>query len=118
MSNENYYPIELNNEGDGFVIINNGTAPAPCVLTIIPKVDLLHITIEGLSENPIEVKNVKAQDVLVIDGEKSWVYLNDKTNFSNFLAWEFPKLQVGENKIKITNASQMSIQIEYNPRYI
>lgn len=74
---ENYYPIEFNASGDGFVIINNGTAPAPCVITIIPKVDMMIVKIEGLSEEPIEVAGVLANDVLVIDGEQRQVLINE-----------------------------------------
>jgi hypothetical protein len=32
--NDNYYPITF--EGDSFVITNNGTAPTPCKITVIP----------------------------------------------------------------------------------
>ena len=46
--NQNYYPIEF--DGDSFVVINNGTAPAPCVLTVIPKVDFIKMEIKGLKE--------------------------------------------------------------------
>ena len=42
--NQNYYPIEF--DGDSFVVINNGTAPAPCVLTVIPKVDFIKMEIK------------------------------------------------------------------------
>ena len=40
---ENYYPIEFDSAGDNFTIVNNGTAPAPCVITFIPKVDFIRL---------------------------------------------------------------------------
>ena len=115
---ENYYPIEFDSAGDNFTIVNNGTAPAPCVITFIPKVDFIRLEIEGLSKEPIIVSNVKTEQVLVIDGENRTVLLDDKEAFDHYDAWEFPKLQPGQNNIKIKNGVQASISIEYNARYI
>lgn len=115
---ENYYPIEFDDAGSSFVITNNGTAPAPCVITFIPKVDFIRLEIEGLSKEPIIVSNVKMGQVLVIDGENRSVLLDDKEAFEHYDAWEFPKLQPGQNNITIKNGVQASISIEYNARYI
>ena len=115
---ENYYPIEFDNAGSSFVITNNGTAPAPCVITFIPKVDFIRLEIEGLSKEPIIVSNVKMGQVLVIDGENRSVLLDDEEAFDKYDAWEFPKLQPGQNNITIKNGGQASISIEYNARYI
>lgn len=116
--NENYYPIEINEAESSFTIVNGGTAPAPCKITIIPKVDFMTLTITGLSDAPIEVSRVKTNDILVIDGEARQVLINDKDAFGSYNAWEFPKVQPGVNKVSITNASQATIQIEYDTRYI
>lgn len=116
--NENYYPIEINTAGSSFTITNSGTAPAPCKITIIPKVDFINLTITGLSETPITVSQIKTNDVLVIDGETRQVLVNDVDAFNRYDAWEFPKVQPGVNTVSITNASQATIQIEYNTRYI
>lgn len=115
---ENYYPIEFDATGAKFTITNNGTAPAPCVITFIPKVDFIRLEIEGLSDEPIIVSNVKTGQVLVIDGENRTVLIDDKEAFSHYDAWEFPKLQPGQNHITIKNGVQASISIEYNARYI
>lgn len=115
---ENYYPIEFDVSGANFAIVNNGTAPAPCVITFIPKVDFIRLEIKGLSNEPIIVSNVKMNQVLVIDGENRTVLLDDKEAFDHYDAWEFPKLQPGQNNITINNGVQASISIEYNARYI
>lgn len=115
---ENYYPIEFDASGANFTITNNGTAPAPCVITFIPKVDFIRLEIKGLSKEPIIVSNVKMDQVLVIDGENRSVLLDDKEAFDHYDAWEFPKLQPGQNNITINNGVQASISIEYNARYI
>lgn len=115
---DNYYPIEFDDTGAIFTIINNGTAPAPCVITFIPKVDFIRLEIEGLSKEPIIVSNIKMGEVLVIDGENRTVLIDEKEGFDHYDAWEFPKLQPGQNVIKINNGIQASISIEYNARYI
>lgn len=118
MDDKNYYPIEFDETGSSFVIINNGTAPAPCVITVIPKVDFIKLTIEGLSKEPINVSNIKMNETLIIDAETRQVLINDENAFSHYDGWEFPKLMPGKNTIKISNGIQASISIEYNARYI
>lgn len=118
MDNENYYPIEFNDTGNGFIITNNGTAPAPCVVTFIPKVDFYYLTIEGLTEEPIKMSQIEVGDILIIDGENRTVTVNGENAFDRYDAWEFPKLQPGINNVTIQNGVQADISIEYNPRYI
>lgn len=115
---KNYYPIEFDENGSSFVIVNNGTAPTPCCITIIPKIDIMNLVIEGLSREPIKVSNVKTKDVLVIDAENRVVSINDVSAFDHYDGWEFPKLQPGKNTVKITNGAQASVAIEYSARYI
>lgn len=114
--NENYYPITF--DGDSFVIINNGTAPAPCKITIIPQVDFVLFTMTGLSKKPITISHLQANDVLVIDGENREITINENSAFDRFDGWEFPKLQPGENRVQINNGTQIQISIEYNVRYL
>ena len=116
--NENYYPIQIDVADSSFTITNGGTAPAPCKITIIPKVDFMTLTITGLSDSPINVSQIKTGEVLVVDGENRQVLINDRDAFSHYDAWEFPKVQPGINKVSITNALQATIQIEYDTRYI
>lgn len=115
---ENFYPIEFDAEGASFTITNSGTAPAPCVITFIPKVDFYVLTIEGLSDEPIKMHEIKVNDVVIIDAENRSVTVNDKDAFDKYDAWEFPKVQPGINKVTIPNGVHASVQIEYNPRFI
>ena len=113
---ENYYPITF--DTDGFIIINNGTAPTPCKITIIPQVDFVLLSLTGVSEKPITVSNIKANDVLVIDAEERIVSINEQPAFDKYNGWEFPKLYPGENHIYIPNGSALQLSVEFNTRYI
>lgn len=116
MNIDNYYPITF--DGDSFVVINNGTAPAPCKITIIPRVDIVVLTIEGVSQKPITVSNLHIDDVLIIDGESRNITINDEIAFNRYNGWEFPKLQPGENVISITNGAHLQMSVEFNARYL
>ena len=118
MDNTQYYPIEFDASGTIFNIFNNGTAPAPCVVTIIPKVDFLKLVIEGLTEVPITFTGLKTNQTLVIDAEERTVTVDGKDAFANYDAWEFPKLQPGANQITIENGTSATISIEYSANYI
>lgn len=118
MDNIQYYPIEFDATGSVFNIFNNGTAPAPCVVTIIPKVDFLKLVIKGLTETPITFTGLKTAEALVIDAEERSVTINGKDAFDKYDAWEFPKLQPGENQITIENGTMATISIEYSANYI
>lgn len=118
MNEAQYYPIEFDTTGSTFNVYNNGTAPAPCIITIIPKVDFLNLVIEGLTETPITFTGLKTNQTLVIDGEAGLVQVDDKDAFINYDAWEFPKLQPGANQITIQNGTSATISIEYTANYI
>jgi phage-related protein len=118
MDNTQYYPIIFDEQGDSFVVVNNGTAPAPCILTIIPKVDFLKLVVEGLTETPITFTGLKANQALVIDGESREVSVDGVSAFAFYDAWEFPRLLPGTNQIKIKNGTSASISIEYSANYI
>ena len=118
MDNTQYYPIVFDDGGKSFVVINNGTAPAPCILTIIPKVDFLKLVVEGLTETPIIFTGLKANQALVIDGENREVSVDGVSAFAFYDAWEFPRLLPGTNQITIENGTSASISIEYSANYI
>lgn len=111
-----YYPIVVMN--GSFTITNSGTAPTPCKVVIIPKVDMSNITITGLSKEQIIVYNVEANQEIIIDGEIGDFTIDGVSMFDQYEGWEFPKLQPGVNEISISNYNQLSIAIEFQARYI
>ena len=115
---DNYYPIEFNQEGTSFTITNTGTGPSPCVITLIPKVNLLSVTISGLSRDPIVITNIIANDIVVIDGEQRTFTINGAAAWNQYSGWQFPHVEPGVNTIGITNGTQLEVEIAYNARYI
>ena len=59
-----YFPIIIDADGTSFQIVNNGTAAAPCRVTIVPKNDIMLLSIEGLSDEKIEVHKVHIDAVV------------------------------------------------------
>ena len=115
----NYYPIIISQaDGSSFTITNSGTAPAPCVLTIIPNYDFMEITITGLSNEPLKVNKIKMNEILVIDGENKTITINNNDAYDHFNGWEFPRLLPGENVVSISNANNATISVEFNARYL
>ena len=112
-----YFPIII--ESDGSIpITNSGTAAAACRITIIPNTDIMLLTIEGMSDEPIVMERIQRGQLLIIDGINREVTLDGENAFESYQGWEFPKLQPGINHVKITSADSMSLAIEYQPRYI
>lgn len=114
----NYYPIVLDEREGSFSITNTGTAPSPCVITIVPRVSFPTMKIEGLSEDPIVLSQIAANDVVVIDGEQREFRVNGSLAWDKFDGWQFPHLEPGINTVKITNSNMMDIEVAYNARYI
>jgi phage-related protein len=113
-----YYPIVLDPTSGTFKMTNNGSAAAPCRITVIPKNDLMLLTIRGLSKEDIKVEKIKAGEILVIDGINREVTIDGKDAFASYDAWEFPRLAPGTSEVFFTNADTLTLSIEYQPRYI
>ena len=116
--NKQYYPIIFGDDKKTFTITNSGTAPAPAKITLVPDVAINSFIITGVSEEPITIKSVLRNDVVIIDAIDRTVTINDEEAFDHFEGWELPKLQPGVNVINISEAQYMSVSIEYQPRYI
>lgn len=112
-----YFPITFNAD-NSFSIVNNGTAAAPCRLTIIPTNDVMLMKITGLSDEELQVSKIKSGQILVIDGIDKTITIDGKESFEQYNGWQFPKLMPGTNIITITDAATATISIEYQPRYI
>lgn len=113
-----YYPIEFDTAGTSFRITNTGTGPSPCVITLVPKVNLLNITISGLSKEPIVITNIMANDVAIIDGEQRTFTVNGVEAWNQYSGWQFPHVEPGVNIVEINNGAQLDVEIAYDARFI
>lgn len=89
-----------------------GNTEAPCIVELTPSADLIYITITGLSDEPITVKNLKGNKTLIIDSEKGTVELAGVNHYKDFDAWEFPRVKAGSNTVTINQAA-VTMKIKY-----
>ncbi|WP_432291562.1 phage distal tail protein [Clostridium baratii] len=99
------------------VISVKGNYKVPCLLEIIPSLDLIDLSIKGVSEDIITIKNLQANKKIVIDGREGTVTQEGKNKFIDTDMWEFPFLVPGENIIQLSKNSCI-VNIKYEPRYI
>lgn len=90
----------------------SGNTNTPCILELTPSIDLISLSIEGLSEEAITIKNLKGNKTLIINSEAGTVELEGINYYTNFNAWEFPEVKAGANSVKISN-SGINIKIRY-----
>ena len=95
----------------------NGNLTTPAIIEIIPTIDLVDITIEGLADDPIIIKNLTADKKVIVDGELQKVTVDGVNKYGDTDMWDFPRLQPGANTI-IVNKNNCDIKIKYKPRYI
>ncbi|WP_370773367.1 phage tail protein [Clostridium sp.] len=116
------YKEEVTEEIDRFtskiIDINvNGNLTTPAIIEIIPTIDLVDITIEGLADDPIIIKNLTADKKVIVDGELQKVTVDGVNKYGDTDMWDFPRLKPGANTI-IVNKNNCDIKIKYKPRYI
>lgn len=94
-----------------------GTLKTPCILEITPSADLIDITINGLANDPITIKNLHANKKIIIDGKEGTVTEEGINKFKDTDFWEFPFLMPGTNAITLSKNS-CDVVIKYEPRYL
>ena len=100
-----------------FTINNIGTDVTPAILEITPNINIANITIEGLADDPIIIKNLNVNKKIILDGELQKITVDGINKFSDTEMWDFPKLNPGINLIKV-NRNTSNIKIKYKPRFI
>lgn len=95
----------------------SGNQSTPAIVTVIVSQDTSSLTLSGLSQDPITLKNLKANTPVIIDGEACTVLQEGTNKFPDTDMWEFPTLQPGANNIQTDNAN-CTIQIQYKPKWI
>ena len=85
------------NSLEEFTINNDGTDITPAILEITPNVNLADITLEGLADDPIIIKNLTANKTVVLDGELQKVTVDGMNKYGDTDMWDFPRLNPGTN---------------------
>ncbi|NKF05306.1 phage tail protein [Clostridium gasigenes] len=95
----------------------NGNLITPCIVEITPSIDIIDIAIEGLGEDQITIRNLKANKTVILDGELCKVTENEINKFNDTDMWEFPRLIPSDNVLKFSR-NNCDIKIKYNARFI
>lgn len=109
--------IESVNRASSKTINVQGNLETPAIVEITPSVDIIDITITGLADDFITIKNLKQGQKVIINGEDCTVLQNGVNKFGDTDFWEFPKLVPGANTITFSKNS-CDINIKYKPRYL
>lgn len=94
-----------------------GNKEVPAIVEVIPVVDIIDITLEGLADDPIKIKNLKQNKKVVLDGELQTITVDGVNKYGDTDMWDFPSLKPGVNIIKISR-TDCNIKIKYKPRFI
>lgn len=95
----------------------NGNIITPAIVEIIPSTDIIDIVLEGLANDPITIKNIKANKKVIINGVEGTVTLDGSNKFADTDMWDFPFLKPGNNTIKFSK-NNCNITIKYKPIYL
>ena len=109
--------VETMNRVKSKTIEVKGNTKIPCIVEITPIIDMIDLTITGLSEDLIIVRNLKGNKTIIIDGIEGTVLQEGENKFTDTDMWEFPFLVPGTNTIKV-NKDTCNITIKYNPRFL
>lgn len=94
-----------------------GNTETPAIVEITPTTVLANITLEGLADDPIIIKNLSANKTVILDGELQKITVDGVNKYGDTDMWDFPRLKPGANTIKVSK-NNCDIKIKYKPRYI
>lgn len=94
-----------------------GNLETPVIIEITPSIALIDLTLNGLDEDPIKIKNLVASKKIIMNGEDGIITVDGVNKYSDTEMWQFPSLKPGANTITVDKSS-VDITIKYKPRYI
>lgn len=95
----------------------NSNTETPIIMEITPTISMQDLSIQGLSEIPITIKNLEVNKKIILDGEKSKVTQNNSNKFMDTDIWEFPRLVPGKNIVTLSR-NNCNITLKYKPKWI
>ncbi|MGU8476075.1 phage distal tail protein [Clostridium perfringens] len=110
--------IENLNKISNKEITNPGNSKTPVIVEIVPSIDIIDLTINGLANDPITIKNLHVNKKIIIDSKEGTVLEEGVNKFKDTEDfWEFPFLIPGTNTITLSK-SNCDVTIRYEPRYL
>ncbi|WP_443660454.1 phage distal tail protein [Clostridium algidicarnis] len=94
-----------------------GNLETPCIVEVTPSVDAIDLTIVGLDDDPIIIKNLKQNKKIIINGEDGTVLQDGINKYGDTDMWDFPSLKPGSNTITLSK-NTMDVNIKYKGRWI
>lgn len=96
-------------------LVMEGTTKSPAIVTITPDIALVSLTIKGITDEAITIKDIARNAKIVIDGQNCTITENDRNILDKTDLWEFPRLMPGKNIITLDNSC--SVKIDYRAFY-
>lgn len=96
-------------------LVMEGTAKSPAIVTIIPDIALVNLTVTGITDEAITIKDIARNAKVVIDGQNCTITENGQNILDKTDLWEFPRLMPGKNIITLDNSC--SVKVDYRAFY-
>ena len=109
--------IEVANRITSKTINVAGNTETPCIVEIVPSIDTIDIILDGFADDPIIIKNLKANKTVIVDGESQMVTVDGINKYGDTDMWDFPSLKPGNNNLKFSR-NNCDIKVKYKPRFI
>lgn len=93
-----------------------GNLDANIQISVTSRINLVDCVISGVSDDPIKIKNLKANTPVIINGNDGLITEGGKNKFLDVELWEFPRLKPGRNTVA-ANKENITIEIKYKPRW-
>lgn len=103
---------EINFTGS-VAVMNTGNIEAPVILELTSPSDFIDLVIEGLSLEPITINHIKANQTITINSNDGTIKQGTVNKFDDVDMWEFPKLLLGTNNIRLNRAT-VKAKLRYN----
>lgn len=110
-------PVISNFTGKTDIVTVDGNTETPAIVSVTMPIDTISVTLMGLSEDPITIKNLHKDVPVNVDSEVGIITENGNNKFGDCDLWQFPFLQPGTNTITTDN-DNAKVQISYKPRWI
>lgn len=95
-----------------------GTRNTPCVVEIVPQVNLQEFRITGFGDADIILTNMKRDVPIIIDGQQGTVTENGANKFAECDMWEFPILKKDAENIITFSSTHCHVTIHYSPMWL